>query len=160
MTKIVFDADGLIKLIHSGIFRNISHECFISEQVYHETVAEGKKKLYADAFQIEQFINEGKIKIKKVDMITEAHGLGKGEVSTLDLFRQIKADVIISDDRKFLSALEEQDIPFIIPTEYLVALVKSKQIEPKEGINALEKIRVFVTNESYISALEALGGKK
>lgn len=42
-------------------------------------------------------------------------GLGKGEASSLAIYKKKKRSAIITDDRKFLSVLEEQNIPFISP---------------------------------------------
>ncbi|MCX6708819.1 MAG: hypothetical protein NTW67_04215 [Candidatus Woesearchaeota archaeon] len=159
MSKIVFDTDGLIKLVRSGIFQQIRHDCIISERVYEEAVVAGKKRLYGDAYQIERFIHEGKIQVRKVRVKTAIPGLGKGELSAMDCFKQINADVIVSDDRKFLSVLEEKGIPFVVPTECIVALVAAKKIQEKEGLEALENIKEFVSKENYERAVEALGGK-
>ena len=159
MSKIVLDTDALIKVVRSGAFAFIHHKCFISEEVYEEAVTEGKKRFYEDSYLIESLIEDGKMKVMKADMIESIHGLGKGELSTLALFRQIKADVIISDDRKFLDMLEAQNTPFIVPTECIVSLVNTKKMTHKQGINALESIKYLVRKENYTRAIEALGGK-
>jgi predicted nucleic acid-binding protein len=158
MKKIVFDADGLIKLIHAGVFNKL--QGFITEQVFQETVVEGKKRLYEDAFTIEKFVQEKKIEVKKIDRNEQIPGLGRGEISCIQLYKMIKADVIISDDRKFLNTLEERNIPFVVPTECIVGLVGAKKISQKEGIEALDKIKPFVKKENYDVAMKALGGKK
>jgi len=158
MSTFVFDADGLIKLVKAGIFP-IKHKCMISEQVYAETVIEGKKNLHTDAFKIEQLVCEAAILVKKTRQAAEFPDLGKGELSTLDLCKRENASAIISDDRRFLRLLEEQKIPFIIPTEFIAALVHAKYVPRKAGIEALQKIKEFVKDENYESALSALGGK-
>ena len=55
--------------------------------------------------------------------------------------------------------LKEQNIPFMVPTEIIVALVFSKQLKKEEGLHALYKIKELVRKENYESALHALGGK-
>lgn len=159
MNKIVFDSDGLIKLIRSGIFTKLNQKCIISEQVYEETVIEGKKRLYEDAFEIEHLVKEENIIVKKVNKLLEMEGLGKGELSAYALFNKIKADAIVSDDKRFLRLLDEEKIPFIIPTEIIVALVETKKLKNKEGLEAIIKIKELVSKESYESAINALGGK-
>ncbi len=158
MSSIVLDADALIKLTHAGILGNIPHQCFISDAVFEETVTEGKKRLFDDAFEIERQVKNGNIDVIKVKRTEDIPGLGKGELSSLALFKQIKADAIISDDRRFLTTLEMQDIPFITPTQVIVTL--SKKVGKKETVAALDRIKPFVTKESYQDALSALGDKK
>ena len=160
MKKIVFDSDGLIKLVKSGIFNMIQQECFISEEVYEEAVISGKKGFHDDAHQIEQYIQEKRIKVKNAERIKDMHGLGKGEISALALFETIRADAIVSDDAKFLALLEQERIPFVVPTEVIVALVIHKHITEIQGVEALYKIKKLVRKENYESALLALGGKK
>lgn len=158
--KLLLDADGLIKLVHSGIFRKIKQQCVITEQVYDEVVTEGKKRLYEDAFVVEKLIEEKKLQIEKVKQITPLPRFGKGEESTLALFKQVKADVVITDDRKFLTLLGEEKVPHIVPTECIVALVNNKTITKAEGEAALGKIKPFIREENYKSALQTLGGKQ
>lgn len=160
MKKLVFDADALIKIVKAGILIKIPHHCMISYKVHEEVVEEGKKRFYADAFQIEQLVKEGRLKVYHVSSTQEIYGLGEGELSTLAVFSKEKADVIISDDRAFLRALEEMNIPFIVPTELIIALVVSKVLEKQDAIKALNRIKEFVRKENYESALEALGGVK
>ena len=141
MKKIVFDSDGLIKLVKSGIFKKIQQEIFISEEVYQETVVAGKKGFHDDAQIIEQYIEEKKIIVKKNKTTKNIYGLGKGEASAFSLFEEIQADAIISDDRKFLAVLEQENIPFIVPTEVIVALAVKRRITKIEAAEALLKIK-------------------
>ena len=158
--KILFDADGLIKTVSSGIFLSMGASCFISQQVCEETVLEGKRRLYEDAFIIEQLIENGKITVREAKMLLPQPGLGKGELSTLALFKALKGDVIIGDDRRFLTLLDQENIPYLIPTELIVALVKNKKISIEEGKKALEKMKNLVTTENYNDAYAALGGRR
>ena len=159
MVKIVYDANGLIKLVKSGIFPKINHENIISQEVYKETVIEGKKRMYDDAFIIGQLINDKKIKVKMAASAENIIGLGKGELTTLQLFHDIKANVIVSDDRRFLRTLEEKNINFTVPTEVIVALVANKRINKNEGIESLKRIRPFVRKENYNHAKRQLEGE-
>lgn len=160
MYKIVFDSDGLIKLVKAGIFDSIKLKCIISQQVYREAVVEGKKQLYQDAFEIEKFIKNKKITVIKITIDETIPGLGKGELSTLLLFKKLKAHAIISDDRKFLKLLDERQIAYIVPTEAIVGLASNKHLEKEKAIQALNKIKNLVRKENYESAVNALGGEK
>ena len=158
MLKIVFDADGLIKLAHTGILAKVNERCLISNQVFNETVVEGKKRLYPDALIIEDLIKQQKMIVQKV-IVKKIEGYGIGEISTLTLFMKEKADVIVSDDRKFLVYLDNLDVPFIIPTEFIVGLAMSNRITKEDGREALKNIKSFVRLEQYTQALHTLGGK-
>ncbi len=160
MSKIVFDADGLIKLARAGIVDLIKQDCIISQEVFEEAVTEGKKRMYEDAFEIERLVKQRKIRVVKTSNIKEIPGLGTGELSALALYLQTKSKAIVSDDRRFLDILAEEGIPFIIPTEVIVALALNKTISRKQGLNALLRIKEFVSKDNYESALQALGGKQ
>ncbi len=157
---LIFDSDGLIKLARAGVVHAIPSECLISEEVYKEVVVAGKRLGYADALEIERFIQNKKLKVKPTQPSLFHHGLGEGERSALMLFKQVKASAIISDDRRFLSILEEENIPFMIPTECIVALVKTKRLTVREGIEALAKIREYVRKSSHDYAKDALGDER
>lgn len=159
MRALVFDTDGLIKLTRTEIVEIIPLPCFIPQEVFEEAVIEGKKRLYEDAFQIENMINRKRIIVKKVEKRELLAGFGKGESATLALYFQEKASAIVSDDKKFVAYLQKRNIPFIIPTEVIVGLVHKKKLEKSEGEEALAKIKPFVREENYNYALEALGGK-
>ena len=158
MIKFVLDADGIIKLAKASVLESLTRfaKCTITKQVYKE-VSKGKEKMYEDAFIIEGLVKKGKMKISPVNY-ENIDGLASGECSTLALFHKLKADSIISDDRKFLSLLNSREIHFIIPTDIITLLSTKHHISVIEAISALEKIRSFVHEENYTSAKRRIGG--
>ncbi len=128
---------------------------YISAEVYEETVVEGKKRFHEDAFVIEQMILDTKIKVRKVKFVPLPK-LGKGEVSTLALYHKMKAEAIVSDDRRFLGYLEEQGVPFLVPSEFLLYLALSNSISSQKCLEALEKIKDLITLQNYYDAKNAL----
>src|SRR3989344_748156 len=100
MKKLVFDADGVIKLTKSGVMNIIveNYQCAITKQVYEEAVTEGKKRLYQDALEIERLFQAEKIKVISIRLKLDKT-LGKGEAS---VYQDAEDSVIVSDDRKFL----------------------------------------------------------
>lgn len=160
MTKIVFDSDGLIKLIKGGCYQELFEHftCSISKEVYEETVIKGMERLYEDAFQIEELVKNKKLKVEKAknnkhaQFILKYSDVGKGEASTLHLFFDTNAKAIISDDRVFLNLLQQNNVPFITPTDLIVRLYELKIISKEEAMEALTKIEPYVNKNSYNNA--------
>lgn len=86
--------------------------------VYDE-VLKGKEKMYEDAFKTESLADMSKISVADGDETEEAAWLDSGESSALAVFKQEKADVIISDDRKFIAKLLRDKIPFMTPSDMI-----------------------------------------
>ena len=160
MVKFVFDADGVIKLAKSGVLDSVSvfAACHLSTQVYEE-VLKGKENMYEDAFIVEGLVAKGKIKVVTIRKAEVMAGLGGGEQSALLLYEKLGADAVISDDRKFLSFLEEKEVPFIIPTDLIVLLSAKGRISKAKAREALDSLRPFVREENYRLAKEAIGGE-
>jgi len=154
---IVLDSDALIKLTKAGCLGKIlgTIDCFISNEVYEETVIDGMKRFYEDAFQIDRLVREGKLKIEETrnnemaQNILEGSKLGKGENSTLHLFFNMNASAIISDDKAFLNILHQNNIPFIIPTDLIVRLYELKILTMAEFMKALDTIKPYVSKHNY-----------
>lgn len=162
MYKVVFDADGLIKLAKSGLLGRTtkSLKCIISKEVYKEVVEKGKEKLYEDAYTVEGFVHSGEIEVIATGKIVRKGSLSTGELSTLQLYKDAKPDIIVSDDRRFLHLLQEENIPFVVPTDMIVVLTKTGKVTKEEAINSLNKIRGLVREDAYLMALKSLGGEK
>lgn len=156
MSKIVLDSDGLIKLGKSGILKILceAHSCMIPEEVFKETIAQGKSELYEDALKLEEEI-KGRMGIYKptespiADKIAEGKSLGRGEKEVLRLFFDKEADAIISDDRSFLNLLEDEGIAFFNPANAIVELTKRGRIKREEGLNALARIKELIRKYVY-----------
>jgi len=160
MNKIVLDSDGLIKLTKSGSLMKIlnSFQCTITEEVYDETVIRGMERAHGDAYEINGLIKKGKLKVentknnKSVENMLENRTFGAGECSTLHLFHNSDAKVIVTDDRAFLNLLDKNNIPYIIPTDLIVRLYELKVITKDESINSLDAIKVYVSGPNYDAA--------
>ncbi len=164
MITIVFDSDGLIKLAKTGVLEKIVNrfDCVISDKVRQEAVTDGKKRLYEDAFQIENLIEKKKLRVIKLGlssnvgrMAKSAH-LGSGELATLELFFRTRNGVVVSEDRTFLSVLEKHNIPFVIPSDLIAHSGKLKILSRKEALGALEKIRPYTRESNYLKAKKAI----
>lgn len=160
MTKIVFDSDGLIKLTKAGCLQKLLEHftCSITREVYEETALKGMERLYDDAFQIEELIKNGRLNVekaknnKKAQQILKYSGVGKGEASSLHLFFNTNAVAIVSDDRAFLNLLEQNNLPFITPADLIIKLYELKLLSKNEAMDALNKIKPYVSKNSYNNA--------
>lgn len=159
MKKLVLDSDAMIKLAKSGILIQSGQYWLISREVYHETVTEGKKRFYEDAFVIDALIKNKKIQVKQAKKSFAVEGIGKGECSALSLFFQEKVAAIVSDDRRFLRHLEDIQVPYVIPSDIIVALVETKEISKENGIQALQALKELISKENFERAITRLGGK-
>lgn len=159
MTKFVLDADGAIKLARSGALTTLTENAkvVIPDAVFNEII-QGKEKQYEDAFIIEALVNSEKI--RRVHVSSEHDDtLGIGEIVVLALWKSAKADAVISDDRKFIRLLEQENIPVLIPTLAIVWLVKNRIAKKEQGKMWLQAIRPFVRIDAYDRALVLLGGE-
>jgi len=163
MLSLVVDADCLIKLAKSGVLRRLLERfrCFISDVVYEEVVVRGKSRLYEDAFLVDEFVAEGLLKVRSVKRDERVLGMlvrsiGKGEASTLMLFFNLGADAILTDDKAFIRILTRHRIPFITSSRVIVRLVKLGVIGRDEGIEALNKLKPYITREDHLAAVRAI----
>ena len=158
--KFVLDADGIIKLAKAGVLVMLTTiaRCMLSVPVYEE-VLKGKEKLYEDAFIIEELVKTGKIKLIPIRIIEQRLDFGRGETSALAGFKKYGADAIISDDRKFLTLLDEQGVPFLRPSDVIVLLLKRKRLLREDANSALVKLKPFIREEDYYEVKNQIGGK-
>ncbi len=133
-------------------------QCSITEEVYDETVIRGMERAHDDAYEINELVKEGKLKVenikknKLVENMFENRTFGAGECSTLHLFHNSDTKVIVTDDRAFLNLLDKNNIPYIIPTDLIVRLYELKVITKDESINSLDAIKIYVSGPNYDAA--------
>jgi hypothetical protein len=165
MSKLVIDADGLIKLGKSKVLGTLvgSHEVLVPEAVHEEAVVRGKRELYEDAFELERVLKEEGVYVSSVrsdpraDRLLESvTSLGEGERETLRLYFSESADAVVSDDRVFLSFLGRHSVPFLTPVNVIVGLAIAGQINFEKGFEALERLREYVGAEVYEGARKEL----
>ena len=158
--QIVCDADGLIKMQKAGILALLAQEAelIIGEHVFQEAVTDGKQRGYADAAALEQLLEAHAIRPRPVPAHPRATALllpgtlGEGERETLHLYYHAQADVILSDDRGFLTLLLAQQIPFFTPAAALVALCTWGALAVPEALTALARLRPLIRREHYAAA--------
>jgi len=162
--KLVLDADGLIKLYKAGILKLVtqSRRCSIAQAVYKEAITQGKERMYEDAVGLEEVVRHtvawkvapASAQAKRI--LDMAPSLGKGERETLQLFFMESADAIVSDDRNFLTVLEQYGVNYIVPAALIVILYREGRIVLNEAQEALERIRPLIRRGVYEQVKEDL----
>ena len=153
MYKLLFDSDALIKISKAGFLMVVAEcfEVFITEEVYEETVKEGKKWFHPDADEIERLIKAGKIKVFKKKYYKKRkkpkQNFGLGETSVFQAYK--KGSFIVTDDLSFSSYITKEKIKNISPTHLIFILVKKGNLQKGRAYSCLEKLRPFIRKEVY-----------
>ncbi|MGH2458586.1 MAG: hypothetical protein ACRDIY_06930 [Chloroflexota bacterium] len=156
--RLLIDADGLIKVHRAGILGDVLRvfSCAVPGPVFHEVVTRGKAYLHQDAEEIEVLL-AGSAEIVPVHARTlPESGLGSGELAVLDLVSRDRDSVVMSDDRRFLSALATEGIPFLTPTDVLVIMARRRDLAPDQARDALERLRPAIREAAYWEARQNL----
>jgi len=74
---------------------------------------------------------------------------GKGEKSVLELYHSARNSTIVSDDLAFIRHLENENIPFFVPSDLIISLKKLNKISLKEALYFLDKLKVFIKEKVY-----------
>lgn len=164
MSKIVVDADGLIKLGKAGVLALLleEREVFVPGAVYEEAVTRGKRELYEDAFELEAALGgkAGIFERKDVSGEEGAPPLGPGELDTLRLYREEAADAVLSDDRVFLRYLDGASVPYLTQAGVVVGLVESGRFDAGEGLAALDRLGPHIRDAVHRQARGEIEGAK
>jgi hypothetical protein len=157
--KLLLDAGGLIKLNRAGVLRQVVHvfPSFTPQKVYDEVVTKGKEGSYADAEEIEEIVNSGAISVLAAPSLEpELPSLGSGEKAVLGLLPQVEGAIVVSDDRRFLAHLEEEDIPFLVPAALIVEMVRGRHLTKEDAVAALERLRPQTPEGTFKRAMQDL----
>jgi len=121
--KVVIDAAPLISLAvinQLELLEKLFPEIIIPQSVFQEIITAKDKNR---AIKIEHFIKNW---VRHAERESNSKfNLGKGELEAIDIFLELKADLLIIDDKKARIAAESQDIK-CIGTLGLLTLAKKK----------------------------------
>jgi predicted nucleic acid-binding protein len=165
MSKIVADADGLIKLGKSGALTALLSvaEVLVPGAVYEEAVIAGKREMYEDAFELERVLEEGGARVvgvagnERAERVLEnMPSLGPGEQAALRVAYRSGADVVLTDDRAFLGVLAGAGVRALVPAAAIVLLSETKALSVEEAVEALGRIEGSIRREVYEAAMEEL----
>lgn len=164
MYKLLFDSDALIKASKADLLVAVAG-CFdvlITEEVYDETVGEGKKGFHPDADRIANLVEDRKIKIIKRKDYAKNKGpkesFGEGEISVFKSYK--KNRMIVTDDLRFSSYIEKENIKSISAAHLLLALVKKRKMQKNKAEYHLEKLKPHIRNDVYEMIKNDIGEQK
>lgn len=153
MYKLLFDSDALIKVAKAEFLEttaNVFQVC-ITDDVYHEAVEQGRRKLYEDADKIKGLIDAKKIFVIKSNKYAKEakprKSFGKGEISVFQAYK--KNYLIVADDLSFVACLNDESIKNMSSAHVLMALLKKRKIGKEKAYYHLDKLKPLIRKETY-----------
>jgi rRNA-processing protein FCF1 len=144
---ILMDSDCLIKLTKAGLKESICkhHRITIPETVKREVVDAGKSKGHPDAELIDANIGNGLITL--AEEAASVHV--KGDQALLTVFKRGQYGCVATDDTKLTRILQAAGIPFFLPALIIFSLFKNGKIDRATGLNWMDKLSPFISEEEY-----------
>lgn len=162
MYKLLADSDALIKISKAGFLEKVAanFEVMITEEVYGETVTQGRKGFYEDADEIDDLVKDGKIAVIKVEVYKNKprpqQSFGLGEASIFQAYK--KGRLIVTDDLSFSLYLKKEGIQSVSSAHMLLLCFKNKKISKNEAYIHLERLKPFIRKGIYENVKNDLGG--
>lgn len=163
------DSSFLIHLVKVGLFQVIGGRFtfIIPSKVKEETVDEGKKEGYPDAYKIEEEIKKERIQVRKLDavhrkmkleMTSKFRGLGEGEIEAISLADQENVDLVgMDDEHAFKTTKKMLGIPLVTSGSLTVRAVEIGLLPKEEGREMILNLKKVGLSPEYVfEALEGL----
>ena len=145
--RLLMDSDCLIKLTKAGLKEPICRyeKITIPIIVKREVVDAGRNKGYADAEMIEMNIQNGLIALAEEGSARHL----KGDQSLIETYKEGRYSGIATDDAKLTCILRAAHIPFILPALLIIAIYKKGDIDRETGLEWLNKLSPFISEDEY-----------
>ena len=151
MNLVISDASSLILLNKIGLINELTKLMLIKipEEIKKEAVDKGKEGGYKDAFEIEDLINKNIIEVKKVknyenvNKLMKDYNIGRGESEAIQLFKEMKANLLATDDRDAINTCNLLGIPASGSLSFVINCFSKKIISKKEGEEMINKLSIF-----------------
>ena len=153
MYKLLFDSDALIKAAKAEFLEPVANtfEVCITDDVYRETVEQGRTGLYKDADKIKNLIDAKKISvIRSREYIRKAKpkkSFGRGEISIFQAYK--KGYLIVADDLSFVVYLNDESIKNVSSAYLLVMLLKKHRIGKEKACYYLDRLKPLIRKDIY-----------
>jgi hypothetical protein len=167
MYKIVFDADGLLKVHKAGFLEAVTttYLCLLPSEVHREAMLAARHAHPEETSALENLRRAGRLLKRPAArssgadrLLAMSAALGTGERGALRLFYKERADFLVTDDRAFLALLTRNRISFLTPSEMLFGLRKANLLSREEAEEAAERLRPLIRREVYRDLKERLEG--
>lgn len=170
MSKIIVsDASTIILLEKIELLGRLTNKFkfIIPQEVYIETVANGKSIKSKDAYSIEDKINKNLIKVErikdadKLNQIISEFDLAQGEAEAIVLFLEQNGDFLASDDHKAINVCKIYKIPFVTALTLVIKAFNIKIIKRDDAEEMIKLLSIHgrYKNELVYKAMSYLGGK-
>jgi len=155
---IVADSSALIALSACNsllLLDNLFKEVRVTDIVYNEVVTPGKK----ESEKLKVYLENKVITLDSNELILTDIGLGKGELSSMVLYRKINADRLLIDDKKARSIAKLNNIK-IIGSFGILLLAKEKTLikEIKPLIEEIMTSGIFMS-QGLVNEILKLAGE-
>ncbi len=148
--KAVLDSTPLIylaKIKGLSLLKEVYEELYIPPAVYNETIIKGLERRFFDANTIQKWIDEKKIKIKKLnekqkketERLIKFAEIETGEAEAIILAQHLKADLII-DDAIAQGVARSIGLEPLWTTSFILKLTHQKILEKEEALEAIKKM--------------------
>lgn len=151
LPQLLIDADALIKLNKAGILLKVveSFECVVPTAVYDEAVVVGRAFLHEDAEDIEHILEGTVTIVEPIGSTGLGVSLGRGETAVSQSKSQYPDALVVTDDRRFTSALRLTTDLVVSAAELLTLLARSRVLSLQEALEALERLRPSIRETIY-----------
>lgn len=149
---VVSDSSSLILGTKAELLNVICQEfqVKIPEKVFEETVLEGKKLQKFDALKIEEAILENKISVLKTKSLRNDKAikrfkeldLDEGEKQAIELYLQVRANLLLADDKQAINAAKLLDINWATIPDLIVGFAENKKISREKALEALKIVQI------------------
>ncbi len=122
-----------------------------------EEIESGLTKGYSEALSIRKLTDSGFIVVKRPKGKKKGFGLHPGELSVINLAKDMKIKELIVDDRKAISVAKYFDLKVVSTPYLLLKNLKMKRIDYEEFVDAFDGLvgfGYFISPNLYVKILE------
>ncbi len=159
---VVSDASPLISLAridHFYLLEKIFKTLFISEEVYHEIVFAGENKPGSREVKGARWIDKRSVRNRKdIEDMRIAYNLGSGEASSIILAKELKADLLLVDEKRARIVANSYGISVIGTLGFIEICYEKRLITDLKDIYLkMKEVNVRLDEELIKNSLKRFG---